>query len=189
MDRERKNVLITGLPGIGKTTLIKQLVYELARHRPRGFYTEEIRQDNERKGFQLVSLDGKRSILAHVLYILIDSPYQIGKYRVDVSAFDSFLDSLNLDAPEGGIVIIDEIGKMECLSVKFVHLIQKLLDSDNIVIATIAHTDGGIKGRIKERDDVVLFKMNLENRDILKDEIAAALRDMPMFRSLQAQYG
>lgn len=184
MDRERKNILITGLPGIGKTTLIKQLVYELSRYSPRGFYTEEIRPKEERIGFQLVSLDGKRSMLAHVL---IDSPYQIGKYRVDVSAFDSFLDSLRLGTPEGGIVIIDEIGKMECLSMKFVRMIQELLDSGNIVIATIAHTDGGIKGRIKERDDVMLFKMNLENRDVLKDEITGVLRDMPVFERLRAE--
>jgi len=186
MDRERKNILITGLPGIGKTTLIKQIVYELTRYRPRGFYTEEIRHKEERKGFQLVSLDGRRSMLAHVF---IDSPYQIGKYRVDISAFDSFLDSLDLGASEGGIVIIDEIGKMECLSVKFVRSIQELLDSNNIVIATIAHTDGGIKGKIKERDDVALFKMNLENRDVLKDEIIGALGDMPMFERLHSEIG
>lgn len=186
MDRERKNILITGLPGIGKTTLIKQLVYELSRYSPRGFYTEEIRPKEERIGFQLVSLDGKRSMLAHVL---IDSPYQIGKYRVDVSAFDSFLDSLNLPEPGGGVIVIDEIGKMECLSLKFVRLIQELLDSKNIVIATIAHTDGGIKGRIKERDDVMLFKMNLENRDVLKDEITGALRDMPVFERLRTESG
>lgn len=184
MDRGRKNILITGLPGIGKTTLIKQLVYELDRYAPRGFYTEEIRQEDERKGFQLVSLDGERSILAHVF---INSPYHIGKYKVDVPAFDSFLDSLRLGAPEGGIVIIDEIGKMECLSTKFVRMIQELLDSENIVIATIAHTDGGIKGRIKERDDVMLFKMNLENRDVIKDEIIGALRAMPALGRLGAE--
>jgi len=184
MDREKKNVLITGLPGIGKTTLIKQLVYELARYRPRGFYTEEIRPHEERIGFQLVSLDGKRSILAH---LLIDSHYQIGKYRVDITAFDSFLDSLELGASGGGIVIIDEIGKMECLSVKFVRMIQELMDSKNIIIATIAHTDGGIKGKIKERDDVTLFKMNLENRDSIKDEIIRALGGMPMFERLRTE--
>lgn len=184
MDRERKNILVTGLPGIGKTTLIKQLVYELSRYSLRGFYTEEIRYKGERKGFQLVSLNGKRSILAHVLHVLIDSPYRIGKYRVDVSAFDSFLDSLRLGAPEDGIVIIDEIGKMECLSTKFVRTVQELLDSKNIVIATIAHTDGGIKGKIKEREDVRLFRMNLESRDSIKDEILEALGNLPQLGRL-----
>jgi len=184
MEKERKNILITGLPGIGKTTLIKQLVYELARYSPVGFYTEEIRQEDERKGFQLVSLNGKRSILAHALHVLIDSPYRIGKYRVDVSAFDSFLDSLSLSEPEEGIIIIDEIGKMECLSIKFVRAVQELLDSKNIIIATIAHTDGGIKGRIKERDDVRLFRMNLENRDTIKDEILEALGNLPQMSRL-----
>jgi nucleoside-triphosphatase len=184
MDGERKNILITGLPGIGKTTIVKQLVYELERYSPRGFYTEEIRHEGERKGFQLVSLDGRKSILAHVF---INSPYHVGKYRVDVSAFDSFLDSLHLCAPENGIVIIDEIGKMECLSTKFVHLTQELLDSDNIVIATIAHTDGGIKGKIKERDDARLFKMNLENRDRIRYEILEAVESLPEMSRLQTE--
>lgn len=184
MDRERKNILITGLPGIGKTTLVKQLVYELAGYRPRGFYTEEIRHKGERKGFQLVSLDGRKSILAHVF---IDSPYRIGKYRVDVSAFDSYLDSLNASEPEEGIVVIDEIGKMECLSMKFVRMVQELLDSKNIVIATIAHTDGGIKGKIKERDDVRLFKMNLDNRDTIKHEILEAIMNLPQIGRLRSE--
>ena len=186
MDRERKNILITGLPGIGKTTVIKQLVYDLTRYGPRGFYTEEIRHKGERKGFQIVGLDGRRVILAHVF---IDSPYQIGKYRVDVGAFDSFLDSLNLPDSEEGLVIIDEIGKMECLCVKFVRMIQELLDSKNIVIATIAHTDGGVKGKIKERGDVRLFKMNLDNRVSIKNEIREALGSLPQLSRLRTENG
>jgi nucleoside-triphosphatase THEP1 len=43
MDKGKKNILITGLPGIGKTTLIKQLIYRLKRYEPVGFYTDEIR--------------------------------------------------------------------------------------------------------------------------------------------------
>jgi nucleoside-triphosphatase len=181
MDKGKKNILITGLPGIGKTTLIKQLIYRLKRYEPVGFYTDEIRHKGERKGFQIITPDGQRSILAH---ILIDSPYQIGKYKVDVNGFDSFLDSLTLHQYKNNPIIIDEIGKMECLSVKFVRMIQEILDSENIVIATIAHTDGGIKGKIKARDDVRLFKINLENRDKIIDEILETMRSLPQLSQL-----
>ncbi|MEQ9618215.1 MAG: NTPase [Deltaproteobacteria bacterium] len=178
MERNQKNILITGLPGIGKTTLVKQLRYRLEKYNPEGFYTEEIRHEGERKGFQLIGLNGIKSILAHVL---IERPYQVGKYKVDINSLDSFLDLLNLSESKAGIVIIDEIGKMECLSNKFVRTVSEILDSNKIVIATIAHTDGGIKGKIKAREDVKLFKMNLENRGGLEDEILGFLESLPQF--------
>lgn len=159
---EKKNILISGLPGIGKTTLIKKLCMELKHRKPVGFYTEEIKIEGQRKGFQLIGLNGQRTLFAH---ILMESSYQIGRYKVDVEAFDKFLKSIDFFGMKEGIVIIDEIGKMECLSAKFVKLIWEILGSSNTVISTISHTDGGIKGRIKERDDVVLYKMNLDNRD------------------------
>ena len=65
---------------------------------------------------------------------------------------------------------------MECLSSKFVKLIWETLDSDNLVIATISHTDGGIKGKIKQREDVELFKMNLDNRESIFTEILDKIR-------------
>ena len=76
MNPVKKNILVTGLPGIGKTTLIKQLIYGISQSRPVGFYTEEIRQEGERKGFQLVSLEGEKSILAHVF---LDQPLPFGE--------------------------------------------------------------------------------------------------------------
>ena len=168
MHRLKKNILISGLPGIGKTTLIKNLIQKLPLRRPIGFYTEEIRYEGERKGFQAVSLSGEKLILAHVL---IQSGYNVGKYKVDVKGFDTFLSNIDFFIDNQRPVIIDEIGKMECLSGKFIRIISELLDSEITLIATIAHTDGGIKGRIKKRDDVVLHKMNLDNRDTLLDEI------------------
>lgn len=171
MEKEKKNILISGLPGIGKTTLIKKLCQELKDKNPSGFYTEEIRNEGQRKGFQLIGLNGLRTIFAH---ILMESPYHIGRYKVDVDAFDKFLDSLDLMNQTGSIVVIDEIGKMECLSNKFVNLIWEILESENRVIATISHTDGGIKGRIKNRDDAELYKMNLDNREKLFSEILSS---------------
>lgn len=55
-----KNILITGMPGVGKTTLIKRLSEELKDYHPVGFYTAEIREEGVRKGFELIGLDGRR---------------------------------------------------------------------------------------------------------------------------------
>ena len=41
----KKNILITGLPGVGKTTLIKKLAEVLNDLNPIGFYTAEIREE------------------------------------------------------------------------------------------------------------------------------------------------
>ena len=62
MSENRKNkqhvLLITGAPGIGKTTVIQRVANELKHKGLRGFYTEEIREDGERRGFRLVGFDG-----------------------------------------------------------------------------------------------------------------------------------
>ena len=181
MGKAKKNFLISGLPGIGKTTLIKKLAVSLSPYNPQGFYTEEILQDGERKGFHLRSLGGESIILAHVIN---DSPHKIGKYRVDLDAFEDFLDALHITSSPESPVIIDEIGKMECLSPKFVKKVQEILDGENPVIATIAHTDGGIKGKVKAREDAELFKMNLINRNVLEGEILDVMRRLPQFRDL-----
>ena len=100
MGEAKKNFLVSGLPGIGKTTLIKKLAVSLSPYNPQGFYTEEILQDGERKGFHLRSLGGESIILAHVIN---DSPHKIGKYRVDIDAFEDFLDALHITpSPDTG---------------------------------------------------------------------------------------
>ncbi|HWP94030.1 MAG TPA: NTPase [Thermodesulfobacteriota bacterium] len=171
----KKNILITGLPGIGKTTLMKKLSSELKDLNPVGFYTEEIREQGVRKGFGLISLDGRKGLLSH---IAIKSPYQVGKYKVDIKGFESFLDSLQFFNLSTGLIVIDEIGKMECLSAKFRKLVEQVLDSDKLVIATIALRGGGIIEKIKKRSDVKLFDMTLSNRDSLLDEILKEVKSV-----------
>lgn len=60
------HILITGLPGVGKTTLIRALAERLTTHQPAGFYTEEIRDaQGTREGFRLETLCGRRLVLSH----------------------------------------------------------------------------------------------------------------------------
>ena len=164
----KKNLLITGLPGVGKTTLIKKLSEALKSFHPIGFYTEEIREGFERKGFELISLEGKKGLLSHKD---IRSPYKVGQYKVDIKSFEDFLESISFFNPFTRLIIIDEIGKMECLSDQFKNLLKEILDSEKWVMASIALKGSGLIAEIKERKDVQCFEITKRNRDSLFSEI------------------
>jgi nucleoside-triphosphatase len=168
----KRNILVTGLPGVGKTTLIKKMSEELKHLHPVGFYTTEIREEGTRKGFELISLEGRKGILSH---IDIESPHRVGKYKVDIKSFEDFLDQIKFSAPTIGLIIIDEIGKMECFSDKFKKILNDTLDSEKWVIATIALKGGGLIAEVKKRKDIKLFEITSSNRDSLLSEILKEL--------------
>ncbi len=170
-----KNILLTGLPGSGKTTLIEKLAAELAEFSPAGFMTEEIRERGARKGFRLTSLDNRSTgVLAHVD---IKGAHRVGKYRVDIEGFERFLGSA-LSGLRPRLVIIDEIGKMECLSARFRDLVVSLLDEPAPVIATIALRAGGFIEHVKLRHGVLLIELTERNRDALLADIVARVRSL-----------
>ncbi len=172
MGLKRKNLLITGLPGVGKTTLIKKLSETLKGFHPVGFYTNEIREGGERKGFELISLNGRKGLLSHKN---IRSPCQVGQYRVNVKGFEDLLYSISFFNPLTRLIVIDEIGKMECLSESFKELLKEILDSEKRLIATIALKGSGLIAEVKKRKDVHLFEITKGNRDSLFSAILTEL--------------
>jgi len=172
MNPNHNNILLTGPQGVGKTTVIKKLCVDVAHLNPVGFYTEEIRERGVRKGFALVSLDGRRSVLSHVD---IRSHHRVGKYGVDITGFEQFLSTVDFDHPTCGLIVIDEIGKMECLSPEFERLLLRLLDSDKRLAATIALKGGGIIEQAKRRADVHLLRVTAESRNALPRRIVELL--------------
>jgi nucleoside-triphosphatase len=169
----KPNILITGLPGSGKTTVFRRLVGKLRHLNPVGFFTAEIRKGGRRKGFSLSSLDGRTGILAHADF---RTGYQVGKYGVDVAGFEAFIKPLPVLAPETGLVMIDEIGKMECLSDRFTKIISDILNSEKPLIATIAQKGGGLIAELKKRSDVQLFHLTRENQDETVSRICSMFR-------------
>lgn len=172
--RTARHLLITGLPGTGKTTLLMELVRRFAHLAPAGFYTEEVRERGERRGFGLQSLDGREGVLADVSF---GGHHRVGRYGVDVAGFEAFLASLDLLSHPSRLVFIDEIGKMECLSPRFVRLAEALLDSDKTVVATIARKGEGAIREVKGRADCRLVEVTAANRQALPDELALWLEE------------
>ena len=175
MARQKPNILVTGLPGVGKTTFIINLAKKLKDFSMAGFYTAEIREAGVRKGFELVSLDRRRSILSHVD---IKSDFRVGRYGVDVKTFEAFLDSLGLAQSDADILLIDEIGKMECHSNKFRRLITSLLDSKKPLIATISLRSEAFISEIKRRPDVQVVELTAASRECLATELANSVRSL-----------
>ena len=176
MTTQTENILITGLPGSGKTTLMSKLAQELRDYGPVGFVTKEIREKGVRRGFRLLNLDGTGTgVLAHVG---ITGPHRVGKYGVDLEGFERFLEALHLGERSTPLVMIDEIGKMECLSVMFRSLVRSLLDAPAPLLATIALKAGGFIEEIKQRPDVLLYDIDERNRDALLLGIADRARSL-----------
>lgn len=175
MPKQITNILVTGLPGVGKTTFIINLANELRDFSLAGFYTTEIREGDVRKGFELVSLDGKKSILSHVD---IKSEYRVGRYGVDVKEFEAFLESLGLAHSDADVLLIDEIGKMECHSKMFRQMITSLLDLKKPVVATISLRGEGLISEVKRRPDVQVVELTPANRKCLAIETANSVRNL-----------
>ncbi len=166
------NILITGRPGIGKTTLIKELAEKLAG-KAIGFYTEEIRKEGTRTGFRVKTLDGKTGILASVD---IQSPYRVGKYKVDLEGFERVvLPVIESALKETKIIIIDEIGPMELYSTKFKELSLKAFDFSNPVVATIKQKSSPFTGALKTRSDVAIYVLEHNNREEVAEKILGSL--------------
>lgn len=170
--RERHVLLITGNPGSGKTTLIRRVADALAGRRPGGFYTEEIRVGGERRGFRLATFDGRERVMAHVEF---HGPQRVGKYGVDVGAIDGLVESALAVKAEADVYLVDEIGKMECMSRTFVAAMRGLLDSRKPVVATIARRGGGFIAEVKARSDAELWELTRANRDGMPKEVLAWL--------------
>lgn len=170
-----KNILLAGRPGIGKTTIIKEWSEGLGG--AGGFYTQDIREGKERIGFKIVTLSGKEGILARKG---LPSQFRVGKYGVNITDLEGIgVKSIeeSLINSEIKVIIIDEIGKMELVSVKFQEAVKKALDSPKLVIGVITQSPSLFVKEVKRRRNTKVVEVTRENRENLKKYITPWLTD------------
>jgi nucleoside-triphosphatase len=160
--------LLTGSPGTGKTTVIKQAIAG-SEIKVGGFYTEEIRSGGTRQGFRIVTLDGQDAILAHV-----DNPsrYRVSKYGVDIGNLDNIgVSAIERAIAESDLIVIDEIGKMELFSPRFREAVLKAIDSGKKVLGTIMLNPHPFANDIKRHPNVKVIELTRANHDQVLKEI------------------
>jgi nucleoside-triphosphatase len=169
--REKLNLLVTGTPGVGKTTLIERVIEGLRGSlRLAGFMTTEVRgPGGERTGFAVVTVEGKRGELARSG---LRGRVRVGRYGVNLEEFES-LALAELARRDVDLIVIDEIGKMECASGRFRRAAEDALDSPVSVLATIGIAHVPFFDALRARPDVELLTLTERNRDSLVAEILA----------------
>ena len=168
----KRNILITGPPGCGKSTLIENVVNRMEEP-VGGFFTREIKESGRRVGFSINTVDGREGVLAHQN---IRGQFRVGKYGVNIEDIDSLAVSAIIPAQREQVIVIDEIGKMECFSDLFKKTLIQVLDSPNCVIGSIALKGGPFIQGIKNRDDVTVSSITPETRDSLVKEILGSIK-------------
>lgn len=173
------NLLVTGPPRSGKTTVIRTVVDRLEPegYRVGGLSSPERRDGGERVGFDLEDvMTGESRVLAHVDR---DEGPSVGKYRVATENVDSIAESaLQRAFDEADVIVIDEIAPMEIVSEPFRQQVRDALDGEWPVLAAVHYrSTSGFIGAVKERADVELFEVTSETRDALPDELADRLLD------------
>ncbi|MDY6835677.1 MAG: NTPase [Chloroflexota bacterium] len=151
---------LTGSPGVGKTTLIKKAIATVG-FKAGGFYTQEIREHGTRLGFEIITLDGQRVILAHMGFA---SPYRVGKYGVDIQNLNNVgVAALRKAIEDSDVVVVDEVGKMELFSDAFRSAVLEAAASGKKVIGTIMLASHPWADEIKRTPNITVLNLTKTN--------------------------
>jgi len=162
------NLLLTGRPGVGKTTIVRKVIVQLDGQAG-GFYTEEVRERGKRVGFRIVTLDGETAWLARVN---MPSSFRVGRYGVDVQGLERVgVPAIRRALASRRVVIIDEIGKMELFSPAFMQVTMEVLDAWKPLVGTVMLKSHPWVNAVKRRADVVVWEVTESNRDEMPNRV------------------
>ena len=170
------NVLLTGRPRIGKTTIIQKFIRQCPVS-VGGFFTSEIREHGTRVGFSIEAVrswdqedqDGSgekyHAVMAHVNS---PSPHRVGKYGVNISAIENVgITALREGIRKAKLIIIDEIGRMEMYSELFKKEVKNVFECPLPVLGVIQMKQTPFLDSIRKRNDITVIQVTQGNREEL----------------------
>lgn len=165
--------LITGPPGIGKSTILAKVVLRVMSYGVivGGCTTAEIRRGGARVGFEVRDVtNGTRGELATTSRTL--GP-KVGKYRVNLADLASVgAKGLSDAVGRSELIVVDEIGPMELVSPEFRKAIRACIESGKPMLAVVhERMEDDLLSELRAKAGEVI-EVDENNREQLVDEIA-----------------
>jgi|TARA_B110000977_G_scaffold31534_1_gene41790 nucleoside-triphosphatase len=194
-----RHVFLTGFPGVGKTSTILTAIGKIQRRDVHGgFFTQEIRDSvtNTRVGFDVVTIPKGPSSVAGPLARLVSENNpgpKVGRYVVNLDSVERIAchalqrvlkknstPFYSDDAEK--FVVIDEIGKMECFSARFIKTARQVLDHPHTAVLGSIPVGSRVPlaNEVRGRSDALVLQVTLANRDALADALALAFAETPI---------
>ncbi len=175
---ETVKIGLTGLPGSGKTSTLLKLVEMLEEEGKTvgGMITEPITEHGRRVGLIIRNkMSGEKGVLAR---LGLESRYMYGKFGVDLSVLENVgVKALQEAQEKADVIIVDEVGKLEVESDKFVEEVENVLDSDKAAILTLhKKSRNPLLQDIRKRDDVRILEVTPINRNLLPYKVMKLMK-------------
>jgi nucleoside-triphosphatase len=173
----KRILLLTGAPGIGKTTVLIKTVGALKAKgiRVGGMASCEARDGTVRVGFEIIDLaSGRQGWLAHINQ---KSGPQVGKYHVNIDDLNDIgAKAITQAIEKSDVIAIDEIGPMELYSQQFKTTVKQAVESKKPLLAVIhAKAQDTLILQTKQRTDSEVFNVTIANRETLPQELIKAI--------------
>lgn len=165
-------LFLTGPPRSGKSTAIKTIINTLGHEKFKGFYTEEIRMNDKREGFKIITMDGREGILASIHF---ESDVRLSRYGLDMNVFEELCISSIKNDSEDKIILIDEVGPMQMYSQKFKTYLETIMKDNSPVLGTIYVDEHPWIDGFKKDHELELIHVNPTNRDDVPKDIISKL--------------
>lgn len=154
------NLLVTGPPGCGKSTLIMRVLTRISVAAG-GFTTAEMRTPGgSREGFLITGLSGAEGVLAHVKF---KAGPRVGRYRVnldDLERIGAAEIERAVDDVSTALIVVDEIAKMELFSKRFRRAVALALESTKPLLGTIQIRRDPFLDLIRARIDTEIISID-----------------------------
>lgn len=166
----KRLLLLTGSPGVGKSTVLMHIVEALkARgYRVGGMISSEVRSNVMRVGFEVLDLSSsRRGWLARV-----SEPVgpQVGRYRVNLQDLDGIgVQAILVAVESSDVVAIDEVGPMELLSERFRDAVKRAVESRKLVVGVIHwRASNRLIDELKTNAEAEVYVVTRENKEKLE---------------------